>query len=128
MRRLVLTLLACGMLASSAMADGYPYGALAVGFNPVSNMVVSGTGEGNTESEAEDAAKSFCEFGGTVPRCEVVGTFSDGACGYISIGRSADDLTYATGSTEEEAIESCSSDGFDCPAEFVMGLCTREFN
>jgi hypothetical protein len=102
--------------ASIAPAFAGSYGALSAGFWKDENgalHVSAGTAKNfSSPRRAADAANDACFEEGR--NCHVVSTFSNGGCGFISVGHNAQSTRYGTGSTARKAFDNCSVDGFDC--------------
>lgn len=84
-----------------------------------------------SKSQAIAAAISQCQDAGGGQYCKSVGTFSNGACGYISVGNSGGILgggrvCYGLGNTESEAMNQCQIRGCTCKA--ADGGCTARPN
>jgi len=124
----------CCLFAGSGFAGNeipegvHPYGAAAYGYGEDSERyyVSSGVGGGSTVEEAEANALEACRTA-NVPACEVIGSFHDGGCGYISVGRATSDVGFGAGETAEEALEECAASGYSCSPEKVSGFCTAPF-
>lgn len=102
--------------ASIAPAAAGQYGALSAGFwkdESGALHVTAGTAKNfSSPDRAADAANDACFAQGT--NCHIVSTFSNGGCGFISVGHNARSTRYGTGSTAQRAFDNCSVDGFDC--------------
>jgi hypothetical protein len=79
-----------------------------------------------TQAEAIAAAIADCQKGGGGSNCKSTGTFSNGGCGYISVGNSGGKggVCWGTSSTAAVAVSECQSKGCTCkPAD---GGCTKQ--
>jgi hypothetical protein len=113
--------------ASILPAAAGTYGALSAGFwkdDSGALHVTAGTAKNFSSPErAADAANEACFAQGR--NCHVVSTFSNGGCGFISVGHNAGSTRYGTGSTAQKAFDNCKADGFDC--NLPKGGCTSGY-
>jgi hypothetical protein len=113
--------------AATVPAAAGTYGALAAGFWKDDNGVLhvtSGTAKNyGSPGRAEDAAIDACFRDGR--NCHVVSSFSNGGCGFISVGRNTHATRYGVGATPQRAFENCTKDGFDCNPP--KGGCTNQY-
>ena len=116
------------MAAVTVPAAAGTYGALAAGFWKDDNgglHVTSGTAKNfSSPGRAEDAAVDACFRDGR--NCHVVSSFSNGGCGFISVGRNTHATRYGIGATPQRAFENCTKDGFDC--NLPKGGCTDQYD
>lgn len=74
-----------------------------------------------TISAASDAAMAQCKsYGGQ--NCSIVGTFSNGGCGYITVGTGNGATRWGIGPTAADATNQCTAGGFTCRPP--VGGCT----
>jgi hypothetical protein len=78
---------------------------------------------GKTISQASTAALLDCQSN-SGELCQIVGTFSDGNCGYISIGSGTNDVRWGISSTSDQALKECTSNGDTCKTP--AGGCTNK--
>jgi hypothetical protein len=113
-------------MTSIAPAAAGQYGALSAGFWKDENgalHVTSGVARNfSSPGRAERAANDACLEDGR--NCHVIGTFSNGGCGYISVGHNAHDTRYGVGATARRAFNNCSKDDFECNPP--KGGCTSD--
>jgi len=116
------------MAAVTVPAAAGTYGALAAGFWKDDNgglHVTAGTAKNfSSPGRAEDAAVDACFRDGR--NCHVVSSFSNGGCGFISVGRNTHATRYGIGATPQRAFENCTKDGFDC--NLPKGGCTDQYD
>jgi hypothetical protein len=116
------------MAAVTVPAAAGTYGALAAGFWKDDNgglHVTSGTAKNfSSPGRAEDAAVDACFRDGR--NCHVVSSFSNGGCGFISVGRNTHATRYGIGASPQRAFENCTKDGFDC--NLPKGGCTDQYD
>lgn len=75
-----------------------------------------------TISQASTDALLDCQSSGEL--CHIAGTFSNGGCGYVSIGSGKNDVRLAISSTSDQALKECTSNGDTCKAP--AGGCTNK--
>lgn len=105
---------------SRAFADCTPgacYGAIAAAtWNDSSGAAYVATGVAynyDSDTGASNAAVSQCQsYGGQ--NCTVVGTFSNGGCGYVTTGTNATGVRWGMGPTSDEALNQCQMGGYTC--------------
>ncbi len=73
-------------------------------------------------SQASTAALLGCQKA-AVRLCHIVGTFSSGKCGYVSLGHNAKAVRWAVSAKPEEALSTCSAEGITC--QQPIGGCNR---
>jgi hypothetical protein len=128
-KRYALATILFGSLTAAATvpAAAGTHGALAAGFWKDDNGVLhvtSGTAKNySSPGRAEDAAIDACFRDGR--NCHVVSSFSNGGCGFISVGRNTHATRYGIGATPQRAFENCAKDGFDC--NLPKGGCTNQY-
>lgn len=134
MNRLFFLIVSCSILllaeAGIANAGCNPregcYGALAAGdwrdsrggaYNSVGSAV-----NYPSKQSAIQAALGECRSGGG-RNCKVIGTFSFGACGYITSGKkSGRGVRWTSGSDQSEVYGRCTRGGYSC--DWPIGGCT----
>jgi hypothetical protein len=78
---------------------------------------------GKTISKASTAALLDCQSN-SGELCQIAGTFSNGGCGYISIGAGTNDVRLGMSSTSDQALKECTSNGDTCKTP--DGGCTNK--
>jgi hypothetical protein len=76
-----------------------------------------------TISQASSAALLDCQ-NDSGELCQIVGTFNNGGCGYISIGSGSNNVRWAISDTSDQALKQCSSGGDTCKTP--VGGCTNK--
>lgn len=76
-----------------------------------------------TISQASTTALLDCQ-GASGELCQIARTFSNGGCGYISIGSGENDVRFAVSSTSDQALKACTSTGDTCKTP--AGGCTNK--
>jgi hypothetical protein len=107
-------------LVSPAFADCTPgacYGAIATAtWNDSSGAAYVASGVAWNYSSPDLAANgaiSQCQgYGGQ--NCTVVGTFSNGGCGYVTTGSNASGVRWGVGPTAQDALNQCQAGGYTC--------------
>jgi hypothetical protein len=76
-----------------------------------------------TISQASAAALTDCQnqSGGTP--CQVVSTFENGGCGYVSVGQGTNDVRWGIGPNAQTALNECTATGDTCKTP--IGYCTK---
>lgn len=64
-------------------------------------------------SQASSAALLACQKT-TVHVCNIVGTFSNGKCGYVSVGHNAKEVSWAISAAPQDALNDCTAGGHTC--------------
>jgi hypothetical protein len=112
-------------LDSAASPQRGYYGAIATAIYDRGRKVATGVSWNHaTREQARAAAVRECAVAGGIGCVARGNGFSNGGCGYVSIGkRSGQGVCWATGSTAAAAVTACTSQGCSCnPAR---GGCTR---
>lgn len=113
-----LAVLASGSLAFADCTPGNCYGAIATALwndNSGAAYVASGIGWNyDSENAASNAAISQCQGYGGGSYCKIVGTFSNGGCGYVTTGSNASGVRWGVGPTAADALSQCQMGGFTC--------------
>ena len=78
--------------------------------------------DSKTLSQASAAALTDCQKA-SGQLCHIVGTFSNGNCGYVSVGHGGNDARVAYSGTAAEALKECTVGGDACKAP--IGGCTN---
>lgn len=119
-------LIASGSLAFADCTPGNCYGAIATAlWNDSSGAAYVASGIGwnyDSESGASAGAIAQCQGYGGGSYCKVVGTFSNGGCGYVTTGSNATGVRWGIGGTAQEALNQCQMGGFTCKQP--VGGCT----
>jgi hypothetical protein len=79
---------------------------------------------GKTLSGASAAALYNCLQNSGGALCKIVGGFSDGGCGYVSVGHSPNGVRFWVSDTAQGAVDGCSVNGFTCKP--AIGACTSK--
>ena len=107
-------------MALAGLAQAAEYGALAVGIS--GNEIGTGAGLNFPTQDAADAtALRQCEK--LTNNCRVVGQFSGGGCGYITVAI-ANGTCWGSGATAAKATTSCQSHGCG-PCKPPIGGCVK---
>jgi hypothetical protein len=64
-------------------------------------------------SEASTLVLLDCQKA-SVHVCHIVGTFSNGKCGYVATGHNSKEVRWAVSGSPEDALSTCSSNGIAC--------------
>ena len=107
---------------TSALADAYKWGAIALDTEKAEKQPAWGTGGGDTEQEATDSAMKFCkDAGGAV--CKAAVTYEQ--CGALAVdgkGSAGWGKAPTKAETEKQALTGCGAD--DCSV--VTSDCNAE--
>lgn len=114
--------------AADCNAEDGCYGALAAAswndYDGRAKMSVGSAYNHPSEYEADEAARAQCLESSEGNYCEIVGNFSYGACGYITIGTRGGKIRWTSGKDADEVYNRCSSGGYSC--NWPIGGCTAE--
>jgi len=75
-----------------------------------------------TAAIARREARKECRRRGI--NCRVVGTFSNGACGYITVGQTSDGVAWYSGPSYSDVLRKCQRAGYGCKEP--IGGCTED--
>jgi hypothetical protein len=119
-------LMTSGSLAFADCTPGNCYGAIATAlWNDSSGAAYVASGIGwnyDSANDASNAAIAQCQGYGGGSYCKVVGTFSNGGCGYVTTGTNASGVRWGIGGTAQDALDQCQQGGFTCKTP--VGGCT----
>ena len=76
-----------------------------------------------TISLASSSALTSCQSDSAGRPCQIVSTFNNGGCGYVSVGKGTNDVRWGTGATAQLALTECSASGDTCKTP--IGYCTK---
>jgi Domain of unknown function (DUF4189) len=86
--------------------------------------VATGVASGyKTISLASSAALTSCQTDAGGKPCQIVGTFSNGGCGYIAVGKGTNDVRWGMGDSAQKALSECTAIGETC--QTPIGYCTK---
>lgn len=112
-------------LGARCDAGANGFGAVAADMEDYSDetVVSAGTAVSSSRLEADQQAIKQCEAVDGI-NCKIVRRFSNGECGYISVGRQDSGVCWGAASTRAEAFDQCRQKGCSCKSP--IGSCTSE--